>query len=157
MEVASIVWQRDEFRSSINSLTSQRDCATADFQQVHMEESEEGRSWQKRMSWAECAEPHKTVLDTLASHWIEGELSHGELALEILRIRTVIADSLREAESEKKRPPRELANVSRELDILAAAVSEANQDPTSDVSHRRHSWFTTCFEQARDGHDDRGR
>lgn len=114
-----------------------------------MEESEGSQPWLKRMSWAQCAEPHKTILDTLASHWIECQLSHAEAALEILRVRTVIADTNREAKDKRRRLSREIATLSQELDILATAVAEASADTTSDVPHRRYSWFSTCLKQAR--------
>lgn len=114
-----------------------------------MEESEESQPWLKRMSWARCSEPQKTVLDTLVSHWVECQLSHAEAALEILRVRAEIADTNREAKSESRRPPREIEVLSQELDILATAVAEASADSTSDVPHRRYSWFRTCLDQAR--------
>jgi hypothetical protein len=54
-----------------------------------MDEPDE-KKWSKRYSWAECGEPYKTELDTLGSHWIEGELSNGELAIEALEMLSVM-------------------------------------------------------------------
>ena len=113
------------------------------------EEREESRSWQKRMSWAECAEPHKTVLNTIASHWIEGEISNGEVALEALRERARIVDQLRGAREARSRPPKELEAVSRELDILIEAIADAERESKIDSPETRRIFFTTCLKQAR--------
>lgn len=49
-------------------------------------DSPSDKPWSKRFNWAECREPYKTVLNTIASHWIEGSLTDQELSLEILKL-----------------------------------------------------------------------
>lgn len=41
------------------------------------------KQWLKRVDWAVCREPYRTELNTIASHWIEGTISNGDLALEL--------------------------------------------------------------------------
>ena len=100
------------------------------------------------MSWAKCEEPHKSILDTLASHWIEGQLQDGSLALEILKLQTAITDSEREALAEKRRVPKELATARRELQILATALVESWDDsPNKFNAEVRRTWLETCIDE----------
>lgn len=90
----------------------------------------------KRHNWAECREPYKTELNTLASHWIEGELSHESLAFEILKVQSEIDDI--DIALEDKTTPR-LDDVRSQLKILAEAMLSASLDLSLTPSQRRQA------------------
>lgn len=53
-----------------------------------MESDEEKTTrWLKRIEWSKAREPYRTIMNTLASQWVEGAITDGELAIEILRLR----------------------------------------------------------------------
>lgn len=115
-----------------------------------MGESEENRAWQKRVAWAKCAEPHKTVLDTLASHWIDGDLSDGDLALELLKMQVSLRERELEGVVQSNPPPRKLHVVHNQWQILATALVDVYEEWPGefDADFRRLS-LRTCIEQDR--------
>ena len=92
------------------------------------------KSWMKRYNWAICREPYKTELDTLASHWIEGQLSNEALALEILQIRQQ-AESV--SESLNTLVGQKLDDVHKQVKILTDALLSAILDPELTPERRR--------------------
>ena len=92
------------------------------------------RTWMKRYPWANCREPFKTELDTLASHWIEGQLSNEALALEILQIRQR-AESV--SESMDTLFGQKLEDVITQVKILTDTLLSAMLDPAITPEGRR--------------------
>lgn len=85
--------------------------------------------WSKRGNWAKCREPYKTEFDTLASHWIEGELSNEKLALELWEM----AETLLFVEAPTKLIGTQgsLPDVHLELNIVVTAMLSANLYPAN--------------------------
>lgn len=92
------------------------------------------RTWMKRYPWAICREPFKTELDTLASHWIEGQLSNEALALEILQIRQR-AESV--SESMDTLFAQKLEDVIAQVKILTDTLLSTMLDPSITSEGRR--------------------
>lgn len=98
-----------------------------------MDESGE-KNWSKRINWAACREPYKTELEALSTLWVEGQLTHGELALELW-----------DMWSKKKfveTPTKTLAgvplpDVQTQMEILVDAMRNAAMYPTTTPEERR--------------------
>jgi len=96
---------------------------------------DEGRQkWSKRASRAQCREPFKTELDTLADHWIEGQLSNEALALELWKFRESLLFSESPSMGRVEIP---LPEVHLELEILVQAMIGSDFYPSTTADIRR--------------------
>jgi len=106
----------------------------------------EGKQWRKRISWAQCCEPFKTELDTLASHWIEGALSREDLSLELWK--QFAKCNVRDKQNEGK-PIFDLVDVAVDLRILVNAMLAEDYSRTETNSESRRTWLETCCAEVR--------
>ena len=99
-----------------------------------MAEGESQKQWSRRYSWASCREPFKTEFDTLASLWIEGQLSNEVLALELWQLR----DKLQFSEAPSKTLAGvPLPDVQSELETIVQAMLGATLYPSTTTEERR--------------------
>ena len=98
------------------------------------EEAEKRKQWSQRISWAKCIEPYKTELDTIGSHWIEGQLSNGELALELWEQWSSTKFSEMPSSTLPGTP---LPDVQAQIEILAEALLAAELYPKTTPEERR--------------------
>lgn len=101
---------------------------------LHLEEKPESAKWQKRVSWAECPEPYKSTIDTLANHWVNGRISHQELGFELWKLHYRCREELQDINTENKkrllgRKSVDLSAVENEILILAEALCIATESP----------------------------
>ncbi len=106
----------------------------------------EGKRWRKRISWARCREPFKTELNTLATHWIEGALSHEELALELWKH---FAKCQERAEHNQVNPMLDLTDVAVDLRILVNAILADDFSRTKTTPDSRRAWLDACCAEIR--------
>lgn len=98
-----------------------------------MEEAD-GKKWRKRVIWADCREPYKTELEALASMWIDGGLSHGELAIELWEMWSK-KKFVEKATKTLAGVP--LPDVQGQMEILVEAMRMAAMYPTTTPEERR--------------------
>lgn len=113
-----------------------------------MTEGSEETNWQPRRSWAKCREPYRTTLNTIASHWLEGAMTHEELAVELWKLRTKRVDE------EQSNPSffRKFKDVDADIQILADAICDAADIGGVPVElDTRRIIFDECIRQARNG------
>lgn len=114
----------------------------------------ESSNWQKRIAWAKCREPYKTTLDTLASHWIDGVLSHADLALELWKLHHKCREKIQmESEVKPGRSKFNLADVETDLGCLAEAMCMASDDHSAHALENRKAVLAACIEVDRDDPD----
>ncbi len=99
-----------------------------------MVEGESQKQWSKRYSWASCREPFKTEFDTLASHWIEGQLTNEGLALELWQLRDKLQFSDGPSKTHSGVP---LSDVQSDLDTIVNAMLGATLYPSTTREERR--------------------
>lgn len=99
-----------------------------------MVEGESQKQWSKRYSWASCREPFKTEFDTLASHWIEGQLTNEGLALELWQLRDKLQFSEGPSKMHSGVP---LSDVQSDLDTIVNAMLGATLYPSTTPEERR--------------------
>jgi hypothetical protein len=103
----------------------------------------------KRHSWAKCREPFKTELDTLGSQWIEGALTHEQLALELWQLWS----RMRFVEAPSEGAVIDVADVQRQAEVLAEALCAAQLRPATSLQDRREILEHMCQIGGHDGSD----
>ena len=93
-----------------------------------------GKKWSKRYGWATCREPYKTELDTLGSHWIEGELSNEALAFEAVQLLSELEWASKPAGN---LPEQRLDDVIGQMKVLTEAMLAVSLMPRSTPADRR--------------------
>ena len=112
-----------------------------------MSDESEDSNWQKRVSRANCREPYKTALDTLASLWIEGAISDTELALELWKVHNDCRNAIDDHDIQNSgkmfgRKRLDLTDVEREILILADCVTVACDIPKGKSDPElRNTWL----------------
>jgi len=92
------------------------------------------KQWSRRYSWASCREPFQTEFNTLASHWIEGQLSNEGLALELWQLRDKLLFSEAPSKTVAGMP---LPDVQSDLEIIVRAMIGATLYPSTIPEERR--------------------
>lgn len=98
-----------------------------------MEDSGE-KNWSKRINWATCREPYKTELEAISTLWVEGQLTHGDLALELWDMWSK-KKFVETATKTLAGVP--LPDVQLQMEILVEAMRKATIYPTTTPEERR--------------------
>ena len=74
--------------------------------------------------WPQCGEPYATSLKQFAQKWFDGEMSDGDLALEIIELQQKVIYTEREAREDGLRVPSSLGQARKEISVLAQTLAE---------------------------------
>ena len=116
---------------------------------IGMDESG-GKQWGKRINWANCREPYKNELDTLASHWIEGAISNGELAIELWQMWSEVKFVTEPSEG---LPKIDLSDVQKQMGTLAEAMLAINGLSPKTTPEERRRFLDRSREVDGEGND----
>ena len=93
-------------------------------------------------TWPQCGEPYAASLKQFAQRWIDGEISDGDLALEILELQQQVTFAEREAREDGRRVPSSLGLARREIDILGQVVADHHDSPLAEPPTREARQIT---------------
>lgn len=96
------------------------------------------KNWRRRVAWAECREPYKTELDTLGSHWIEGDLSNQELAFEAVKL---LSELEAVGQLSGSKPPTRVDDVVEQLRVLTEAMLSLSHESAATQADRREALY----------------
>lgn len=81
------------------------------------------------LEWPQCGEPYASALQQFAQKWIAGEMSNGDLALELIELQQKAIYAEREAREDGRRVPDTLGTARREIAVLCQALAEYRWAP----------------------------
>jgi hypothetical protein len=118
------------------------------------------RSSENPKEWPQCGEPYATTLKQFAQKWIKGEMSDGDLALEIIELQQRVIYAEREAREDGLRVARSIGQARNEISVLAQTLAEHHatdwQRPSTEED--RQITFNVVLEDCREsGSYHRGR